>query len=608
MNISNKLVELRDKLRIRLKELLNNTKKLGENLRGFKINLKEMGPKLKDIVKKIKNNEKVQRVYKHKYFHHCSIAAILIILMFSFLYSQSSFRINNLNNKAESYYYLTKYDKAINVYKKVFNAKNDPLVAAKIADIYSIKGDVNNSRKYIEKAKEIESDKSDAVNYIVFDEFMNKDYSQAIADGEAALKKFKRDKKLIKTMYAVYMANNEKEKAVSLIKTYEEDLKSAYDVAEYARMLMISGQINAGLSELRKAFDIDKDEYKIYDVLSQASVYNKDDLLEAISKLSKDNKNDAAYKMWLAKIYSLDASTASDAKKILDNLDTKNLGKFEIKLIQAVVYQNTGESQKADEIITSIIKEKGSDYRILHTAGWFYLNKKDYDNAEKYCRQSIAANKDYTDNYSFLMPEILKGQDKENLSEPYFRTALQKEPYNYNIMLNTANYYLDLSNKDKALEYFKIAEVVKPNDAELKYNMAVIYLTQKKDTEGIAMLKSCIKINDANPKYHRTLGTVYFLDGNKKEALKEIRYAYNADENDILTLNNAGCYYVTEDNDVERGLFNLTKAVQGIDKNTDTYTKDTINENYKKVKKLSDDLKKSKVNDKLKVPELVLFY
>ncbi len=570
--------------------------------------ISKLEPKLSLFIDKLKKNEGLQKLYSHKYFKPAAAAAGALIIICAVLYSGSSFRMNSLKEKAEGYYYNTKYDQAISCYKKILSAKKDPLAAARIADLYSIKGDKENSKAYIEEAKKMSNLDSEALNYIVFDELITGDYATAATDGEAALAKYPGDKQLIKTMYAAYMAKGDTKKAVSIIGTFDKDLKTAYDNAEYARMLMISGQLEKGLSVLHHAYDLDKDEYKIYDVLSQTSVYNKDELLEAISKLSKENSSDSAYKVWMAKIYSLDASTATDAKKIMDTLDINSLGKLEIKLIQAVVYQNTGEAAKADDIINKIIQENSSDYRVLHTAGWFYLNKKDYNKAQEYCSKSIEANKDYTDNYSFLMPEILKGMGQESISEPYFRTALQREPYNYNIMLNTGNYYLDAGNKDKALEYFKLAGVVKPLDPEIKYNTAVIYLTMKKDAEGIEMLKSCIKLDDANPKYHRTLGTVFYLQGNKKEALQEIRYAYNADENDILTLNNAGCYYVAENYDIERGLFNLTKAMQGIDKNTDAYTKETINANYKKVKQLSDDLKKSKVNDKLKVPELVLFY
>lgn len=569
--------------------------------------LNKLRNKLRIYWNRITDNRKLNRAYNSSLFVPAILGIIMVALTGIVFYSGSSFRMNNLKEKADNNFLMAKYEEAIKDYNKMFQSRRDPLIAAKIADIYSIMGESDKSKEYIEKAKSMKNPSSEALNYIIFDELVNGDYNEAVKDGEAALNKYNEDKQLIKTMYAVYLAKGDS-KAQTILNTFEADSKTAYDIAEYARMLMISGKLDQGLKQLRRAFEIDKDEYKIYDVLSQSSVYNKDELLEAVSKLSKDNESDPAYKMWMAKIYSLDKATATDSKKILDTLDIDSLGKYEINLILAVVYQNTNEQEKADEIIAKMIQENQGDYRILHTAGWYYLNKKDYDKALDYCRKSKEVNKDYTDNYGFLMPEILKARGQYYLSEPYFRIALQKEPYNYNIMINTANYYMGLDNKDKALNYFKLAEIVKPQDAELKYNMAVIYLTMKKDAEGIELLKSCIKIADSNPKYHRTLGTVYFLSGNKADALKEIRYAYNADENDILTLNNAGCYYVTEEYDVERGLFNLTKAVQGIDKNTDAYTKETINSNYKKVKQLSDDLKKSKINDKLKLPELVLFY
>lgn len=39
------------------------------------------------------------------------------------------------------------------------------------------------------------------------------------------------------------------------------------------------------------------------------------------------------------------------------------------------------------------------------------------------------------------MSDIMIKKGEPNLAEPYFRTALVKEPFNYNIMLKVANYY-----------------------------------------------------------------------------------------------------------------------------------------------------------------------
>lgn len=513
-------------------------------------------------------------------------------------------------NKAEEYFYAGEYNKAIEEYKDIMlNDENAPIWLLKIAEVYSVKGDYASSRKYIEDAKKSQSTDAQFLNLMVFTEFMNKDYKIAAEDGEKALNHLPQNKSLIKTMFTVYMANNKLEEAKILVKLYPVNQSSAYDYADYARMLMIVGNKDDGYKMLQEAFNIDKDEYKIYDVLSQISVYNKDELLEDIMNLSKKEPTNLAYKMWLGKIYSLSEGTAPMAKGIIDSLKGEDVGKIEIKLIEAAVLQNTNENEKADEMINKIITDNKDDYRVLHTAAWYYLNKKDINKAEMYCKESIIKNKNYPDNYGFLMPEILKAQGKSLEGEPYVRTALYLEPYNYNIMLTISNYYwYTAKNSEKALEYFKFAEIVKPNDAEIKYNMALIYLTNKKDDDAINILKQCVKLSDAVPKYHRTLGTIYFIRKDYNSAIKEIRYAYNGDENDILTLNNAGCYYISVDGNLERGMFNLDAAKKGITKNTDEYTKKTIESNYDKGKKLYDAYMKGKGNEKLSVPEFTLFY
>lgn len=577
------------------------------------VNFKEWMDALKSKIKKL-DLKKIdfKGLIKNKYFAAVAGVVLLTIILGSALIKLS---INKkyviTTNKAEEYFYKAEYDKAIAEYKSIAdkNKDNASWWNLKIAEVYSVKGDHDSSKKYIDKVKAVNSTDPKVLNLMVFTEFMNKDYKASETDGEKILNSDYKDKSLIKTMFTVYMANNEIEKAKILIRLYDVNKKSAYDMAEYSRMILLLGQWDDGLKALRDAWNLDKDEYKIYDTLSQIAVYNKDALLEKITQLSTKNADDIAYKMWLAKIYSQDKGTASQAQELIDELKGKDTGKIEIKLIQASVYQNSGQAAKGDEMINKIITDNPDDYRVLHTAGWYYLNKNDINKAEKYCKESIVKNKNYPDNYGFLMPEIMKAKGKSLEGEPYFRTALYLEPYNYNIMLNIANYYwYTAKNSGKALEYFKFAEIIKPQDAEIKYNMALIYINDNNNAEAINLLQKCIKINDMVPKYHRTLGTIYFLEKNTASALKEIRYAYAGDENDIMTLNNAGCYYISVDGNLDRGFYNLNMAYKGINKNTDQYTKQVIESNYKKAKLLMDSYKNGKPNTKLKVPEFTLFY
>ncbi|MBZ9688875.1 hypothetical protein G9F72_021385 [Clostridium estertheticum] len=563
-----------------------------------------------DKLKSILNSSKLKEVGGKKISLYLIVLCVTIMSVTFITITQKTPDLSKLASEAEKHFYNQEYDLAIEKYSDL--AKKDSLSPKwniKIAEVYSVKNDLVNSLKYMDISKKYKQIDGESYNFMVLTEFINGKYEQALKDGEIALKKYPKDKGLIKTMFTVYMGNNKVDSANELMISYPVDIKSSYDTAEYARMLMLVGKWEEGYSVLKNAWELNKDEYKIYDVLAQVALYNKDSLLQNITALSKKYPNDLSYKMWLAKIYSLGADTVGEANKLIDELSSKNVGNMQIELIKANVYKNMNELEKSDKLIQNLILQHPNDYRAYHSAGWYYLYKKDYKKAKEYCNKSIQLNKEYPDNYGFLMPEILKEESAKLAAEPYFRTALTKEPYNYNIMLNLANYYwYKANNSGKALEYFNLASLIKPQDAEIKYNMALIKLDDKKTDDAIKILKICIKLNELMPKYHRTLATIYMTENKPVEAKVEIDSAYHVDEEDILTLNNAGCYYITYKQDLERGFYNISKAYQGLNDSYDDYTKKVIVENYDKAQKLKESYTKGKANQELKIPEFVLFY
>ena len=576
-----------------------------------KIDYKKLDPRKIDY-KKIKeyfaDSRRMKRIF-------CGVGVIAIVALGVALYKdkvykeQEQIQYKISTNKAEEFFYEANYGEAVKEYNKLLQKdKDSPFWNIKIAEVYSVQGDLTKSNEYIEKAKVSGMKEEDTANYIVFTEFMNKNYEKALTDGEVALKSFPKSKQIEKTMFAVYMANNKPDKAKNTIMSYNVDSNSAYDNAEYARMLMILGDWDNGFKQLRTAWVLDRDEYKIYDVLAQLSLFSRDTILEDVSNLATKNPNDVVYQMWLAKLYSLQEETADQANAILSKLDPNSLGKLEVKLIQASILQNTGKSDKADELIASVIKENKNDYRVFHTAAWFYLNKKENAKALNYCAQSILKNKDYPDNYGFLMPEILKATNENLEGESYFRTALLKEPYNFNIMLNAANFHwYTIKDTKKALEYFDMAEIIKPAEPEIKYNKVLINLSNKNDAEALKLLQAAIKLSDVTEKYHRTLGAIYLTEGKNKEAITEIRYAYNIDKVEPLNLSNAGCYYINVEGDVDKGYYNIQKAMEGMGSVKDEVLKAKLKSNYDKATDFYNKYKNGN-GENIKVPELELFY
>lgn len=547
--------------------------------------------------------------------------------------SKDEAKLYKILNDGERFYYAKEYDKAIDKYLEFVSKDDNPIWYAKISEVLSVKGQYEEAKKYIEHTKNAlakykekndnKEDYGDILNYIVFNEFINKDYDNAIKDGEEALKEVKDHKRLNKTMLATYIVSGNIDKAQILLNNYSLDKKSSYDMAEYARMLILLDRWDEGFKVLKEAWYLDKDEYKIYDVIAQMSDFNRDLMLQKIGELINNNKEEICYKVWLSKVYSIRPETKTEALSILNELREQDIGKIQVRIMTSLLVQSFDKDDEVfyerdtehfkeygdDEIINSIIREYGDDYRVLHTAGWYYLNKKDYKRAMDFCIKSMEKNKDYPDNYGFLIPAILKGLNRPNDGEPYFRTALYEEPYNYNIALNIANFYWHTNqNSERANEYFYLASLIRPKDAEIKYNMAMIYINANNMVYAIDALNQCIKIDETVPKYHRTLGAIYMTLGKTEEGIKETRRAYDIDKNDILNMNNAGCYYINFTDDVQRGVYNITKAHEGLSNDTDKYIKDTITQNYNKVKKLIDDIEKAKGGDDIEVPELILFY
>ncbi|NRT70115.1 hypothetical protein [Clostridium beijerinckii] len=527
-------------------------------------------------------------------------------------------------NSAEENFYNDKYDAAIEEYNKYQEKDEWPIWNLKIAEIYSVKGDFADSNELLtkvylarnkivdgKKQKNIdnfESKDRELTNYIVFTSFMNGDYDKALQYGELFLMDYPTDKNLLKTMFTIYMANDKKDKMKEIIDNYPKDDENASDLADLARMNMMMNNLDQGLLLLKDAWHKDKNEVKVFDVITQIAEYNKNDILNKISALEKKDSGELAYKMWQAEIYSKDKESAEKANNLISELEGKDVGSINLALIKSNTYQNLGESEKARDVINEMIKNDSNSFIGYHAMSLEDYSDENYDDALKNCEKSISLNKDYADNYGFLMPEIMEKQDKSENAEPYFRTALYKEPFNYNILIKLAEYYGNtVKDSSRALYYYTLASKMNPNDAEVYYNMALIKVANQRQDEAIDLLKKSISINSKEIKYHRALGTVYLNKEKGEEALKEIRAAYAIDKNDILTLNNAGCYYVAIEGDLSRGLVNFKAAYDGINDKTSEEDKDTISENYNRVRNLSDAYNKRN-GATLKIPDLKLFY
>ena len=522
----------------------------------------------------LKSNKKL---IKNKYVEPIITIGLSILFAFVVLISIQSMMgtktVTITNNKAEEYYYDGKYDEAINEYMTMQKEDTLPIWTARVAEIYSIQGDITQSNNLLKEAivkrdklmlengdEYLEQDK-ELINEVVFTFYMNNDLEQAESLGEYYLESYNTYKPLLKTMFAVYLANDQKDLAKGIVNSYPVDKDSAYDLATLAKMQIMINDYDNGLENLRLSYEIDKNEIKSYDVIMEACQFDKEKLLKKVTELSEENPKVEAYKAWINEINSFDEKNIDFSKNVID----------EIK----------------NNINTDELEE--DSYVDLYIKAWENYNKGQYDKAKEFANEAILANSDYENTYGMLMPNILIATENSDKIEGYIRKAIFNEPYNYNLIVNIAKLYEDkLSNLDKAKYYYDYALTLNKNNDELYYDLALLNLKMDKVDDAILDLNKAIAIDEDKSDYYRALGTIYYNEKEYDKAIENIRKAYSLNEKDVLALNNAACYYITVDKDVWRAYSNIESAYNDMPSSIDSESKKLITNNYNAIKKVYD--------------------
>ncbi|MDB1955883.1 tetratricopeptide repeat protein [Clostridium tertium] len=597
-------------------------------VKKLKIVIKPLGKSINRTSKKINNTYKKMNE-KNPYIEPVVMIGIPCLFVLAMILGIKNFttveEINITKNSAEYLYYENKYDESIEEYNKMQKEENWPIWTVKSADIYSIKGDIKKSSSLLKEAiikrdriiKEEGFDKYkdkdiELINSMLFTFIMNKEYDEAISLGEQYISEYGRNKEILKTLFSAYISNNHIYKAEMLTEEYPIDEKSAYDVCVLANMNMLINRWDKGLELLKDAWYLDKNELKIYDVIEDMSSFNSEKLIESIQAKIENNTNEDAYKMLLAKAYSVSKETANDAEELMKDLDDNNVDGIASDFINYEICKSRNNNSEAEEYLEAAErkaeKEKKDSYVTYYISAVKAFNNEKYEEAFNLAKKSIIANQEYINNYESLIPDILLAKGNIKPTEAYFRTAMKKEPYNYETIIKIANYYSNYeSNNEKARNYYELALNIKKDDSELYFKLAKLDIVDEKWEDASNNLKEAIKLDEDNPEYYRTLGAVYLKSSKNEEGIELTRKAYSMNEKDILALNNAGWYYLMVENDIARGYENIKAAYEEIPASMDESTKNSLIENYNKSKEVYDKFLKDS-SQEFKITGLKLFY
>ena len=90
-------------------------------------------------------------------------------------------------------------------------------------------------------------------------------------------------------------------------------------------MQIMLGNYDDGLNNLKKSYNLDKNEIKSFDVIMETCEFDKSTLLDEINKLSEENPKEEAYQVWLEEINMLDESKMNSTEGIISEINTSKM-------------------------------------------------------------------------------------------------------------------------------------------------------------------------------------------------------------------------------------------------------------------------------------------
>lgn len=261
--------------------------------------------------------------------------------------------------------------------------------------------------------------------------------------------------------------------------------------------------------DFEKSFEMTKKSLKYADHESKIDI-----LFEAadrFSRISDYKKAFELYKMvinyepenesgWYGMAFSNELS-GGDLKFSIDCYEKAielNDGYHEAYYYAAVLYDDLGDSKKAEEYLKKCIELDPSDYIAYNDLGSIFEHSKDYEKALYYLDKSIAIDDEYSLSH-FNRGVVLKGMGKFDEALTEYEIANRYE-INEKIYLNMSAIYIERKDYESAKKILTEGIERIPHHV-LYYNRACVNMHLNDKNSAISDLKTALKIDSVVLKW-----------------------------------------------------------------------------------------------------------
>ena len=251
--------------------------------------------------------------------------------------------------------------------------------------------------------------------------------------------------------------------------------------------------------------------------------------LKAVNALLINDPNNAELYFKRAKIYFGNRDLEASKNDALRAIKIDSL-KADYFIFISDVYFTANETRMAKEYLERCLKINTASINAnLKLAELFFYVKK-YQEAINYANNALKINENTAKAY-FIKGMCYKESGDTSVAISSFQTAVEQDN-------NLVDAYLELgilfgaSKNPLAIEYYKSALAIQPENMDILYNMAYYYQSTNKFDLATSMYKKILSKNIKYKEAHYNLGTIALITSkNYNEAINHFTNAINADPN-----------------------------------------------------------------------------
>ncbi len=196
------------------------------------------------------------------------------------------------------------------------------------------------------------------------------------------------------------------------------------------------------------------------------------------------------------------------------------------------LYLQKEDAQRSSECIEKAAKLDPNNVWYTQELAYMYFGKGSFSEAIK---QFSKLTKLQPHNVEWLYgyaESLLKGGKTAEAIKALDRTE-EEVGAHPELALQKFKMYIEIKQAEKGVAEVEKALKLFPDDPQLLSTLVDYYFQSKQATKAIELLEKLVKANPENGRAHSALADVYRQQGKQKEAYKELKLAFEADDVDI---------------------------------------------------------------------------